>query len=232
MELKVYGHDGKAILVFPASNGRFYHYEDQGMVEACRGFIDAGKITLFTLDSIDHQTWLNFGIHPDDRAKRYDEYDRHIIDEVVPFVHGHGHSADKLMVTGCSLGAYHAAQFFFKHPDVFDTVVALSGVYGSYFFLGDFMDEHVYHHFPLTYLPQLTDRWYLAQYRQSNIIFCCGQDAWEEKGIPDTLEIKRILEEKDVPAWIDLWGYDVEHHWYWWQRQLVYFLEHLPFIQG
>lgn len=229
MELKVYGQDGKAVVVFPSSGGRFYEYEDFGMIDTCSEFIEAGKIKLFTVDSIDKQSWLNYEIYPDDRAKRYVEYDQYIINEVIPFVHKHGTSYEKLMVTGCSLGAYHAANFFFKHPDVFDTVVALSGVYGSHFFLGDFMDEHVYYHFPLTYLPRLTDRGYLGQYRQSNIIFCCGQGAWEEKAIPETLEIKRLLEEKDIPAWIDLWGYDVEHHWYWWKKQIVYFLENLPF---
>ena len=43
MELKIYGHAGKPILVFPAQGGRFYEYEDFGMVEACRGSIEAGS---------------------------------------------------------------------------------------------------------------------------------------------------------------------------------------------
>ena len=39
------------------------------------------------------------------------------------------------MCTGCSMGAFHAANFFFRRPDLFDTVVALSGVYGTEEFL-------------------------------------------------------------------------------------------------
>jgi esterase/lipase superfamily enzyme len=27
-----------------------------------------------------------------------------------------------------------------------------------------------------------------------------------------------------VPAWFDYWGYDVNHDWPWWRRQLPYFL--------
>lgn len=229
MELKVYGHGGKAVLVFPTSSGSFYEYEDFGMVEACKSFIDSGNIKLFTVDGIDDQSWLDFGIHPDERAKRYNDYGRYIMHEVLPFVHSHGTSYPKLMVTGCSLGAFHATNFFFKHPDVFDTIVALSGIYGSQYFLGDFMDDQTYFHFPLIYLPGLNDRWYLDQYRQSNIILCSGQGAWEDKTLLEIWEMKRILEEKDIPAWVDVWGYDVEHHWTWWKKQIVYFLSHLPF---
>jgi esterase/lipase superfamily enzyme len=229
MELKVYGHDGKGVIVFPTTSGKFYEYGDFGMVKACQPFIDRGEIKVFTIDSIDNQSWLNYSIHPDERAKRYIDYDRYIIQEVVPFVGSHGTQFPKLMVTGSDLGATHAANFFFKHPDIFDTLVALSGMYGSQYFLGDFMDDQTYFHFPLVYLPKLTDAWYLDQYRESTIIFCVGQGAWEQDSLTDTWAMKTVLEEKDITAWIDFWGEDVNHDWPWWRKQIVYFLEHLPF---
>lgn len=43
--------------------------------------------------------------------------------------------------------------------------------------------------------------------------------------IASSKEMKRILEEKGIHAWIDFWGYDVNHDWPWWQKQLPYFLE-------
>jgi esterase/lipase superfamily enzyme len=231
MELKVYGHTGKAVIVFPTTSGKFYEYEDFGMVEACQPFIDSGDITLFTVDSIDHQTWLNYGIHPDDRAKRYNDYDRYIIQEVIPFARSHGTQFPKLMVTGCDIGGTHAANFFFKHPDVFDTLVALSGIYSSRYFLGDFMDDQTYFHFPLVYLPNLTDHWYLDQYQESDIIFCVGQGAWEQDSLMDTWAMRTVLSEKNIPAWIDFWGEDVTHDWPWWRKQIVHFLSHLPFTK-
>ena len=231
MELKVYGHDGKAVLVFPSAGGKFYEYEDFDMVEACRLFIDTGKIKLFTVDSIDDQTWLNYALHPVKRAKRHDDYDRYIIHEVIPFIRAHGTPYEKMMVTGCSIGGTHAANFFFKYPDVFDTLVALSGVYGARYFLGDFMDDHTYFHFPLVYLPNLSDSWYLDQYRESHIIFCVGQGAWEQNSLPDTWAMKDLLEEKNIPVWIDVWGYDVNHDWPWWRKQITYFLGQLPFTK-
>ena len=42
---------------------------------------------------------------------------------------------------------------------------------------------------------------------------------------PTTDQVADILEEKGIHAWIDFWGYDVNHDWPWWQKQLPYFLE-------
>jgi esterase/lipase superfamily enzyme len=115
MEIKIYGHWGKPVLVFPSSGGRFYEYEDFGMVQACRPFIEGGKIKLFTVDSVDNQSWFNHGAHPADRARRHNDYDRYIVEEVAPFIRDQGH-ASKFLSTGCSLGAYHAANFFSGIP--------------------------------------------------------------------------------------------------------------------
>ncbi len=228
MELKIYGHYGKPVIVFPAQGGRFFEYEDFGMVEAVRPFIDDGKVKLFTVDSIDHQSWANSVAHPADRARRHEDYDRYIIHEVVPLVRQNCvGSIQKLLVTGCSMGGYHAANFFFRHPDVFDTVIALSGLYQLSMFIGDYSDDLVYYNSPLSYLPQLNDVWFIDQYRQSKIVICCGQGAWEDAMLADTRAIQRVLAEKNIPAWVDIWGLDVNHDWPWWRKMAPYFLGHV-----
>lgn len=233
MALKAYGHGGKPFLVFPSSGGRFFEYEDFGMVGALEESIRAGKIRLFTVDSVDHESWLNFGISPRSRADRHDAYERYILDEVLPFIHQTCGKIRKAAVTGCSMGAYHAANFFFRHPDRFDTVVALSGLYGPKYLLGDYMDDHLYFYFPLLYLPNLEDPAYLEAYRASRLVFCAGQGPWERCDrydcIGDTLALKQVLDRKGVPAWADLWGYDVSHDWPWWRRQISYFVGKLFF---
>ena len=227
MELKVYGHSGKPVLVFPCQGGRFYEWEDFQMVDAIHWFVDEGKIQLFTVDSIDKQSWANWNAHPADRARRHEDYDRYICNEVVPFVRGHGHFGQKLLTTGCSMGGYHSGNFFFRHPDIFDSVIAISGPFSLNMFVGDYMDDNVYFNSPISYLQNLNDRWYLDQYRQSKIIICVGQGAWEERMLADTHAIKRILDEKNIPAWIDFWGYDVNHDWPWWRKMVPHFLGHL-----
>ena len=231
MEMKVYGHGGKPVLVFPAAGGRFYEYEDFGMVEACRPFLEEGRIVLFTVDSVDHESWLNHGAHPAERVRRHNEFDRYVVSEVVPFIRGRGLSRG-LLATGCSMGGYHSANFFFRHPDVFDAVIALSGVFQLRGFIGDYMDENVYVHVPLAYLPGLSDPWYLDRYRTSRIVICVGQGAWEDEMLADARALKTILEEKRVPAWVDFWGHDVNHDWPWWRKQMPYFLGKPDFSVG
>ncbi|MDD3948319.1 MAG: hypothetical protein PHT43_02510, partial [Anaerolineaceae bacterium] len=114
--------------------------------------------------------------------------------------------------------------FFFRHPDLFDGMIALSGLFQLEMFIGDFVNEDVYFNSPLLYLPGLTDEWYLKRYRESEIIICVGQGAWEDAMLADARAMEAFLAEKQIPAWVDYWGYDVNHDWPWWRRQLPYFL--------
>ena len=228
MELKIYGQSGKPAVVFPAQGGRFFEYEDFGMVQSVQELIEAGRLRLFTVDSIDGQSWANWNAHPAERARRHEDYDRYIVDEVLPFARIQcGNPDQRFITTGCSMGAYHAANFFFRHPDQFDGVIALSGLYQLGMFVGDYVDDNVYFNSPIAYLSNLNDQWYIDRYRQSQIIICCGQGAWEEPILADTLALKKVLEEKDIPAWVDLWGLDVNHDWPWWRKMAPYFFEKL-----
>lgn len=228
MEFKSYGSHGKPVVVFPSSGGRFYEYEDFQMVDACLPFLEQGLVRLYTVDSIDHETWLNHTASPAEIGRRHNDYDAYIVKELVPFIHEHSGYSGKFMATGCSMGGYHSANFFFRHPDVFDTLIALSGLYDVRFFLGDALTEFdVYINSPIDYLSNMNDPWYLEQYRQSNIIVCTGLGAWEEDAIRDTRHLEWVLTEKQVPAWIDYWGEDVNHDWPWWRIQLAYFLDQL-----
>lgn len=228
MALKVYGYHGKPVLVFPAQGGRFYEFEDFGMVAAVESFIEAGKIKLFTVDSVDNQSWANWSAHPYDRAWRHEAYDSYIQEEVVPFMRQHcAGTPQKFFTTGCSMGGYHAANFFFRHPHIFDGTIALSGLFQLNLFIGDYMDERVYLNAPLHYLPGLDDPAYLDLYRQSQIVIGLGRGAWEEMMLADAHRLQEILAAKNIPAWIDYWGDDVNHDWPWWRKMLPYFLGQL-----
>ena len=228
MELKVYGSYGKPVVVFPAQGGRFFEFEDFGMLGIVQPFIDAGRIKVFTIDSVDRESWANWSAHPADRARRHQEYDRYFMEEFVPFVRQHCDDTNqKFLSTGVSMGGYHSCNFFFRHPDVFDALIALSGVYKLDRFVGGYSDENIYYNEPISYLPGLNDPWYLDQYCQSQIVICCGQGAWEDEMLADTLEIKHILEAKSIPAWVDIWGYDVNHDWPWWKKMMPHFLDKL-----
>ena len=163
MELKAYGWRGRPILVFPTSGGRFHEYEDFGMTGALEPFIEEGRVCLFAVDSLDRQSWLNANASPGEKVGRHEAYERYILEEVLPFIHERLQGGQKVLSTGCSLGAYHAANFFFRHPDLFDAVIGLSGLYGLGFSLGDNLRDGTYFHSPLHYLPGLEDPWFLER---------------------------------------------------------------------
>ena len=227
MEIKIYGEGGIPILIFPAMGGRFTEFEDFGMVNACLDYIEKGRIQLFTIDSVDNQSWLKGDAMPDERAARHEQYDRYVCNEVVPFMQKYTGIDKKPITAGCSVGGYHAANFFFKHPDLFSGVICLSGVLSLKIFIGDYIDEFVYFNSPIYYLPNLTEEYYLKFIREGKIFICVGQGAWEEPMIRDAKEIQKILLKKKIPAWIDFWGFDVNHDWIWWRKQFPYFLNQI-----
>ena len=186
MELKVYGHWGRPFIVFPCSRGRYFDFEGMGMVSAIAGFIDSGKIKLFAVDSVDGESWYNWGISPAERNARHEAYDGYVADEVIPFVRQHCRSPEERAVAiGCSMGAYHAVNFFLKHPDLFEGTIALSGLYRldrPEFGLGAADLPAVYFNSPLAYLPGMADPWFLDGYRKSRIIVCVGQGGLGTRG--------------------------------------------------
>ncbi len=229
MEYKVYGHQGKPVLYFPNSCGRFFQFEDSGMLDTVRGFCEEGRMQLWACDGIDPETF--FADHGDIDAKirRHEQYDQYLRHELVPSIQQISRESNngkehKLLVTGCSMGAYHSTNFFFRHPEVFDTLIALSGVYSADYFFGNIMNSAIYLHSPLHYLRNLQDEKLLSEYRRSRLIFCCGQGAWEDRMVRDTRELEAVLKDKEIPAWFDFWGHDVNHDWPWWFRQMSYYL--------
>ncbi|NJD28093.1 MAG: transposase [Chloroflexi bacterium] len=224
MALKVYGHAGRPVVAFPSQDGRYWDFESWGMVEACAGFIDAGRMRLVAVDGIDWQSWTNHSISPADRGRRHDAYDRYIADEVVPFARDLT-GWERAWATGASMGAYHAANAVFRHPDRFDGLIALSGLYSLRIFVGDDGSEPVYFNSPLSYLPNLEDPWYLERLREARLAFVVGRGAWEDDMLADTRAMRAVLEAKAIPAIVDEWGDDVNHDWPWWRRMLPHYLE-------
>jgi len=134
------------------------------------------------------------------------------------------------MTSGCSMGAYHAVNFFFRHPTLFTGCIALSGLYRldrPEFGMRAEDIPAVYYNSPVHYLAGLSDPWYIDLYRDSRIVVCAGRGAWEEEALEDTRALETIFRSKGIPAWVDFWGTDVNHDWPWWYKQMNHFLRNL-----
>ena len=234
MEFKVYGHSGQPILIFPCQDGRFYDFENFKMVDTVSDLIEDGVIQLFCCDSVDEESWSAFDKNPRQRILSHERWYHYIVDELVPRILQINYEIDKnhyingIFTAGCSMGASHAANFLFRNPDTFKATIALSGYYDSNLFFGDYCDDLVYNNAPVKYINGMSyDHPNVEKYRKSKIILCCGQGAWEEPAIETTTRMGELLYYKNIPALVDLWGYDVNHDWNWWKIQFRYFLEKL-----
>lgn len=229
MEYKVYGDRGRPVVVFPTSNGRFYQYEDSGMIEELQGFIESGQVQIFTVDGIDWETFFSKDGDFNHRIARHEAYFRYISEEFLPEVFRANRSANagteiRPLLTGCSMGAFHAANFLFRFPWMGDGLIALSGVYSTRHFFGPALDGAIYFNSPIDYLPGIADEHLLRDIRRLRLIICCGQGAWEDEMLEETRALGGVLRHKSIPALIDYWGGDVSHDWPWWRKQMSYFL--------
>ena len=236
MEYGVFGDAGKLCFAFPPQNGRFYDFPNFGMVDVVRPWIDAGRLRIVCPDGIDGESWSS----PDDncraRIEMQEKWFHYIVDELLSEVSGQqagnaGEGNDpcgKAMACGCSMGGVHAGVFFFRRPDLFDTMLSMSGLFNADFFFNGYIDDLVYANSPVHFLRNMPeDHPWMDLYRRSRIITCVGQGAWEDDMLAGTRELDAVLTEKNIPHWSDYWGHDVNHDWDWWQKQFPYFMEHI-----
>ena len=182
MEFKVYGHSGKPVIFFPCQGGRFFDFEDFRMVDAWAPWIESGQCMVFSVDSIDNESWAAFGVDCRWRIENHERWFNYIINELVPYIRhlsGERNGYDQpIMTFGCSMGAMHAANLFFRRPDLFDKVFAISGLYDSKDSFGDYMDELGYANSPVNYLADMPqDHYYIDMYNHRQIQIVVGQGA-------------------------------------------------------
>jgi esterase/lipase superfamily enzyme len=216
MEMLVFGRAGQPVIVFPTSCGRFYEFEDRGMVHAIHSKIEAGQLHLFCVDSVDGESWYNREATPRARIERQMQYERYVMDEVLPLVRKEN-GLPHLATLGCSFGGYHAATMALRHPDVFTAFLSMSGVFDLSPFLTGYYDEEYYFHLPLHFLPNLSDPWYLDRYRHNTYVLATAE---HDVGREENERLAHLLREKHVPCRLDVWGHGAGHDWPWWQRML------------
>lgn len=216
MDLLVFGHAGAPLLVFPSSLGRFYEWEDFGMVGALHNQLEHGLNQLICVDSVDAESLYNKHVDPYTRISRHKQYQGYIVNEVVPFIQQRAHT-DFIMVSGASFGAYHAANLFFKHPWTFRKLIAMSGSFDIKSFLDGFYDENVYFNNPVDYLPNLNDHNTLEAIRRNHIVLSLGEFDPCKHGND---RLSYILNSKSIPHHFETLHGAFGHDWPWWRDSI------------
>ena len=175
MDLLVFGHAGARVLVFPSSMGRFFEWEDQGMIGALGEQLERGWLQLYCVDSVDAESWYAKHKHPAERAASHSRYDAYLRDEVLPLMQSRNPNPF-LITTGASFGAYHALTFALRYPHLVNRALGLSGVYDIREVTDGYTDQHVYPYNPAEFILGETDPDRLAAMHRLDIVLAIGQD--------------------------------------------------------
>ncbi|MEM8908930.1 MAG: alpha/beta hydrolase-fold protein [Bacteroidota bacterium] len=224
MEVVVYGHYGFALLMLPTAAADFLEYERFQLIDAISHPVNSGKVKAFSINSINSESWLNNQMYPPHKGIRHQQFNEYVINEVVPFIRSQTSPDTPIITTGASLGALHAANLFFRRPDIFAGTIAMSGNYDLSTYTKGHYDDNVYFNSPEHYLQNLNDDYYLPMIRRSqHIHILTGSGSYET---PEASQrFSALLNAKGIPHELDVWGPDMGHDWPTWRAMLPYYLE-------
>ncbi len=219
MEMLWFGHAGRPMIWFPTSKGRFFQNEDFGLVGAVGDLVEAGRLRIACVDSVDSESFYATDRHPAERIARHDQYDAYLAREVFPWIRART-GTDRVGTLGASFGAYHAVNFALRHPDAVDGAVGLSGKYDIHSFLDGFWNETAYFHCPTANVPNMDADW-VGKLAMEKLSIVTGET---DNIVEGSKEMIRIFREKGIPHRGDIWGAPYGHDWPWWKEQIRYYV--------
>jgi esterase/lipase superfamily enzyme len=224
MNIVSYGHFGFALLLLPTAGADYLEYERFLMIDYLEKYINEGKVKVFSINSINSESWMNRNMHPRHKSIRHQQFNDYVFNEVIPYIKSKTSQDTPIITCGASLGALHSANLFFKRPDLIDGIIAMSGVYDLKVYTDGYYDEDVYFNSPISYLPGLNDEYFLPRLRRSPYIhILTGSGPYES---PDASRaLSGILHAKGIPHNLEIWGPDMRHDWPTWRAMLPYMLE-------
>ncbi len=223
MGIAVYGHYGFALLLLPTAGADFLEYERFQMIDVLAPYINSGKIKVFSINSINSESWLNNHMHPRAKSIRHRQFNQYVYNEVIPFIRNMTSQETMIFATGASLGALHSANLFFQRPDIINGIIAMSGVYDLSTYTKGYFDDDVYFNSPMHYLPNLNDHHTLSLMRRSHHIhILSGAGAYESPH--SAWELSQVLHSKSIPHELDIWGDDMRHDWPTWRQMLPHYI--------
>jgi esterase/lipase superfamily enzyme len=225
MELLIFGHAGLAVLFFPTRMARFYDYENWGIVHSLQDKLENGELQLFCVDSIDSESFYNLQVHPLVRIARHLQYERYLIEEVIPLIRLKNTSG-YIETAGCSMGAYHAINLAMKYPWLIQKAVGISGRYdltstpGVFKnLMSGFHDETVYFNMPEQYVPNLHDHYLLEAIGNMEIILAVGET---DPFLSGNQTFSSKLLSKGITHQFHIWKSSAHCPYYWRQMLPLY----------
>ncbi len=224
MPIATYGDFGFALLLVPTAAADYLEYERFQLLDHLAPYIDSGKVKVFSIDSINNESWMNNDMNPRDKSIRHQQWNNYVFGEVIPFIKSSTSADTPIITCGASFGALHSMNLFLKRPDLINGVIAMSGVYDLTEYTKGHYDDDVYFNSPLHYMNRLTDHNILEQIRKSkHIHIITGGGEYEDPTASG--KFARVLYEKGIWYELDNWGKDWPHDWNTWRAMLPEYLK-------
>ncbi len=220
-----WGHFGIPLLLYPTAGGDAEEVERFFLVKVLEPLIHAGRIKVYSVDSINGRVWLTH----DDVAHRvwmHKQYDDFIRNEMVPLIRTDcDNDSIEIMTSGASIGALNALTAICRHPDVFSRAICMSGTYDVQKWLeGNWYDDF-YYVSPLMFVPGLPEGPQLDQLRTRLIVLATGLGEYEDPG--ESWKVAHVLGQRQIPNRVDEWDKSWKHDWVTWREMLPKYVEEM-----
>ena len=218
-----WGHWGQPVLLFPTAGGDALEIERMQMIDALSPMIKAGRIKVFSMDSVAGRAWADK--KPTDYCIALQNcFDACIAEEVVPAIRTDcGDNAIEIIAAGASIGAFNAIASLCRHPDLFKMAIAMSGSYDMEALMGFQANDDFYFAAPLLFLPNLGEGPKLDALRQRFALLSFGKGRWENP--QDSWRMAEVLGAKGIPNRVDAWDEEWHHDWVTWRQMLPQYLD-------
>jgi esterase/lipase superfamily enzyme len=223
MPLVRWGHYGTPVLLFPTAGGDAEEIERFHLVGVLAPLIDAGRIKVYSTDSVAGRAWFSGNHSPEFRALLQNRFDAFIHREVVPAIRADCSSDDiEIITAGASIGAFNAVASVCRHPEAFRMAIAMSGTFDLSRHMHGRMTDDFYFSSPLHFLPRLEGP-QLELLRRRFILIPSGEGKWEDIG--ESWRLANVLGSKGIPNRVDPWGPEWDHDWITWREMLPRYLD-------
>ena len=218
-----WGHYGTPVLLFATAGGDAEEAERFHLIGALAPLIDAGRIKVYSIDSIAGRVWLTRQHSPEHCSWLQNMFDSCVYSEVLPAIRSDCLSDSVEVITaGASIGAFNAVATVCRHPDAFRMAIGMSGTYDLSKYLNGRMPQDFYFSSPLHYLPRLEGP-QLDALRQRFFLLPSGEGKWEDIG--ESWRLAHVLGMKGIPNRVDPWGTQWPHDWETWREMLPLYLD-------
>lgn len=224
MPLSIYGHYGFFLLLFPALSDVHTECKDNGLIDSIIPSIKKGRCRVVSITGNAYDSWLNSTKTNKEKSLSLLNYNNYLTEELLPFLFNQYGGIAPIITCGAAIGAFYAANTYFRRPDLLYGTIALSGTFNIQHFSNNYFDDNCYFNSPIHYLPNLEDPYWLSYLKSKHHVYLLsgsGEGEYPE----NSLNLSNILKSKEIRHHIEIWGYEWAHNWETWNTMLPYFLE-------